>query len=79
MANFPNKIKKRKTMNLNDKKLINNLSDKYSIKEILNELVNTSLLKAGECSDSGLKEKAIALTKISLTLEEAKDSLADSL
>lgn len=62
-------------MNSNDRKHIEVLSEKYSMKEILNELVLFSLNKDGECSDNGLKEKAITLTKVSLILEEAKDLL----
>lgn len=62
-------------MNSNDRKHIEVLSEKYYMKEILNELVLFSLNKAGECSDNGLKEKAITLTKVSLILEEAKDLL----
>lgn len=62
-------------MNITDKKSIELLSEKYSIKEILDVLVETTLDQANDYSDMGLKEKAISLTKISLALEETKESL----
>ena len=58
-----------------DKQSIQDLSKKYSMKEILDALIETTINEADDCSDLGLKEKAVNLTKLSLVLEATKEKL----